>query len=103
MVRRTCWTNVKTEVSDLKLKAESAWKQQTLCLFACSSLQNLQDNFDLEDIVDKHEFASWNVTLMKPDGFLLPSTNKSILTHEHESIAATSQTREESINQGSLT
>ena len=43
---------------------------------------------DLEDIVGKHEFTSSNTILMKPDGSLLPNTNKSILIHELESIVA---------------
>ena len=58
---------------------------------------------DLEGIVGKHEFASCNATLMKPDGSLLPSNNKSILIHELEHMAATSQTAEELTNQRSLT
>ena len=47
---------------------------------------------NLEDIVGKHEFASFNATLMTPDGSLLPSTNKSILIHELESMVAESAT-----------
>ena len=40
---------------------------------------------------------------MKPDVSLLPSNNKSILIHELEHMAATSQTGEELTNQRSLT
>lgn len=56
---------------------------------------------DLEDIVGKHEFASSNATLMKPDGSLLPSTNKSVLIHELESKVAESATSQ--MGEGSTT
>ena len=45
---------------------------------------------NLEGIIGKHEFTSSNATLMKPDGSLLPNTNKSILIHEIKSIVAES-------------
>jgi hypothetical protein len=58
---------------------------------------------DLEDIVGKHEFASSNATLMKPDGSLLPSTNKSSLIHELESMVAESATSQTSTGEESTT
>ena len=60
----------------------------------------------LEDSLEKHESTSSNTTLMKPDGCLLPSTNKSILIHELESIvaeSAMSRIGEELTNQHNLT
>ena len=44
-------------------------------------------DLDIEDIVCKHEFSYFNATLMRHDrlSWLLPSSNKSFLTHEPES------------------
>jgi len=104
--------NVKTEVSDLEGWMQNCQAQGRIrsCqlesnkLPICSLLLIAKSSreFDLEDIVGKHKFASSNATLMKPDGSLLPSTNKSILIHELECIAATSQTGEEPTNQCSI-
>ena len=89
----------------VNLKAES----EVVCLKATNTLfirllliAKSSRELDLEDTVGKHEFASSNATLMKPDDSLLPSNNKYILTHELEHTAAISQTGEELINQRSL-
>ena len=89
--------NLKAESEVVSLKATNSLFVRLL-LIAKSSRE-----LDLEGIVGKHEFASCNATLMKPDGSLLPSNNKSILIHELEHMAATSQTGEELTNQRSLT
>ena len=89
---------------NLKAESEVFCLKATNSLFVCLLLITKSSREpDLEDIVGTHEFASFNATLMKPDGSLLPSINKSILTHELEHMAATSQTGEELTNQCSLT
>ena len=90
--------NLKAESEVVYLKATN-FQFVYLLLIAKSSRE-----LNLEDIVGKYEFASSNATLMKPDGSQLPSNKKSILTHELEHMAATSQTGEELTgNQHSLT
>ena len=43
------------------------------------------------DILGKHEFTSSNSTQMKPDGSLLPSTNKSSRIHELKNMVTESE------------
>lgn len=71
---------LKGKTTEIQLKASSTFLSRLLII------TKSERNVDLQEAISLHEFNSINLTLMSPDGSLLPWTSKSDLIHALEDL-----------------